>query len=177
MIGPWDHAGTRTPQAQVGGLTFGAPSLVDLPQLHVDWYAWTMQGGPKPAFLQKRVAYYVMDADRWRYADTLEAVTKESRAYLLDSNANAADVLASGSLGSAAAKGKPDQYVYDPRDLSVVAVDTSVDPQALTDQRRIYAQQGKQLVYHTAPFERDTELSGFFKLSAWLPVLDRKSVV
>lgn len=170
VIGPWDHAGTRTPQAQVGGLTFGAASLVDLPQLHVDWYAWTMQGGPKPAFLQKRVAYYVMDADRWRYADTLEAVTKESRAYLLDSNANAADVLASGSLGTAPAKGKPDQYVYDPRDLSVVAIDTSVDPSSLTDQRRIYAQQGKQLVYHTAPFERDTELSGFFKLSAWLAI-------
>ena len=170
VIGPWDHAGTRTPQAQFGGLTFGQASLVDLPKLHLDWYAWTMQGGGKPEFLQKRVAYYVMDADKWRYADTLEAVTAESRRYFLDSNGNAADVLASGSLGNAAAKGKPDQYVYDPRDLSVVAVERDVDPQSLTDQRTIYGQQGKQLVYHTAPFERDTELSGFFKLSAWLAI-------
>ena len=72
VIGPWDHAGTRTPQAQVGGLKFGTASLVDLPKLHLDWYAWTMQGGAKPEFLQKRVAYYVMGADQWRYADTLE---------------------------------------------------------------------------------------------------------
>ncbi|MGH8178589.1 MAG: CocE/NonD family hydrolase [Steroidobacter sp.] len=170
VIGPWDHPGTRTPQAQFGGLTFGPASLVDLPKLHLDWYAWTMQGGPKPQFLQKNVAYYLMDADEWRYADTLESVTAESRPYYLDSNDNAADVLASGSLGDAQPKGKPDQYVYDPRDVSIAALEQSLEPQSLTDQRMIYAQHGKVLVYHTAPFEQATEVSGFFKLSAWLAI-------
>jgi putative CocE/NonD family hydrolase len=170
VIGPWDHAGTRTPQAQFGGLTFGKESLVDLPKLHLDWYAWTMQGGRKPEFLQKRVAYYVMDADKWRYADSLEGVTAQSRSYFLDSNGNANDVLASGSLATSPAKGKPDQYVYDPRDLTIAEIERNVDPSSLTDQRPIYAQQGKVLVYHTAPFERDTEISGFFKLSAWLAI-------
>jgi putative CocE/NonD family hydrolase len=170
VIGPWDHAGTRTPQVQFGGLTFGPASLVDLPKLHLDWYAWTMQNGPKPQFLQKNVAYYVMDADKWRYADSLEAVTAESRPYYLDSRANASDVLASGSLGGEAPKGKPDQYVYDPRDVSIAAVEQELDPESLTDQRTIYAQRDKLLVYHTAPFERDTEISGFFKLSAWFAI-------
>jgi putative CocE/NonD family hydrolase len=170
VIGPWDHAGTRTPQAQFGGLTFGPASLVDLPKLHLDWYAWTLQGGQKPEFLQKRVAYYVMNADRWRYADTLEAITAESRAYFLGSNGNAANVLASGSLGKSPANGKPDQYIYDPRDVSIAEIERKGDPSSLTDQRAIYAQQGKLLVYHTAPFERDTEISGFFKLSAWLAI-------
>lgn len=170
VIGPWDHAGTRTPQATFGGLTFGPASLVDLPKLHLDWYAWTLQNGKKPEFLQKRVAYYVMDADQWRYADTLEDVTAQMRSYFLDSNGNAADVLASGTLGTSQGKGKPDQYVYDPRDLSIADVERNVDPSSLTDQRTIYAQQGKVLVYHTAPFERDTEISGFFKLSAWLAI-------
>ena len=36
VIGPWDHAGTRTPNAKVGGLTFGPASLVDLSKLHLD---------------------------------------------------------------------------------------------------------------------------------------------
>jgi putative CocE/NonD family hydrolase len=170
IIGPWDHAGTRTPQAEFGNLKFGPASLVDLPKLHREWYAWTMQDGPKPAFLQKHVAYYVMDTDKWRYADTLEAVTAESRPYYLDSVANANDVLASGSLAAAKAKGKPDQYVYDPRDVSVAEVEAVVDPASLTDQHWIHATRGKQLVYHTAPFERDTEVSGFFKLSAWLAI-------
>ena len=89
VIGPWDHAGTRTPNAKVGGLTFGPASLVDLPQLHLDWYRWTMQGGPKPPFLQNQVAYYVMFADKWRYADSLEAVTGSERALHLESEPHA----------------------------------------------------------------------------------------
>ena len=170
VIGPWDHAGTRTPKADVGGLTFGAASLVDLPKLHLDWYAWTMQGGPKPAFLQKRVAYYVMQADTWRYADTLAGVTAESRAFHLDSAANATDVLASGSLRTEPPTGQPDHYVYDPRDLGTAALETTLDPESLTEQSLIFARHGKQLVYHTAPFEKDTEVTGFFKLSAWLAI-------
>ena len=170
IIGPWDHAGTRTPKADVGGLTFGAASLVDLPKLHLDWYAWTMQDGPKPAFLQNRVAYYVMQADTWRYADTLAGVTAESRAFQLDSAANATDVLASGSLRVEPPTGQPDHYVYDPREMGTAALETTLDPESLTDQSLIYARHGKQLVYHTAPFEKDTEVTGFFKLIAWLAI-------
>lgn len=170
IIGPWDHAGTRTPKAEVGGLTFGSASLVDLPKLHLDWYAWTMRGGPKPEFLKKNVAYYVMRADKWRYADTLQAVTAESRAYYLESASNATDVLAAGSLGLKSPKGKPDHYVYDPHDLSSAALEADLDQSSLTDQSSIYAQHGKLLVYHSAPFEQDTEISGFFKFSAWLAI-------
>ena len=170
VIGPWDHAGTRTPRAEVGGLTFGPASLVDLPKLHLDWYAWTMQGGERPEFLKKNVAWYVMGAERWRYADTLEAVTDEQRAFYLDSAGNADDVFASGSLGSATGRGKPDSYRYDPRDRSPAEIESAVSPESLTDQRLVYAQGGKQLVYHSSPFEEDTEISGFFKLSAWIAI-------
>ena len=175
VIGPWDHAGTRTPSATFGGLTIGAASLVDLPQLHLDWYAWTMQNGPKPNFLQKPVAYYVMGADRWRYADTLERVTAEARPYFLGSTGNASDVLASGSLNTqqpdgAAQKSKPDSYTYDPRDVSGAELEASLDPSLLTDQTLLYAQRGKQLVYHTPAFEQNTEISGFFRLAAWLAI-------
>jgi hypothetical protein len=170
IIGPWDHAATRTPRAEIGGLKFGPASLVDLPKLHLEWYAWTMQGGPKPQFLQKPVAYYVMGEERWRYADTLEGVTSQEQPYYLDSSSNAADVLTSGALGPQTGSGKPDHYVYDPHDLSFAADEENSDPQELTDQRAAYAQRGKLLVYHSAPFEKATELSGFFKLSVWLGI-------
>ena len=170
VIGPWDHAGTRTPRAEVGGLKFGQASLVDIPALHVQWYAWTMQGGPKPQFLQKQVAYYVMGAERWRYADTLEGVTSESRPYFLDSVSNASDVFDAGTLGANNARGKPDHYVYDPHDVSYAHVEATTDPSDLTDEQAILTHSGKQLIYHTAPFEKDTEVSGFFKLSAWLGI-------
>src|SRR6266403_4728337 len=73
IIGPWDHMSTGwTPCAEFGGLKFGSASLIDVPKLLHDWYAWTMQGAPMPEFLKKPVAYYVMGAERWRYSDTLE---------------------------------------------------------------------------------------------------------
>jgi putative CocE/NonD family hydrolase len=170
IIGPWDHAATRTPRPEIGGLKFGPASMVDLPQLHLDWYAWTMQGGAKPAFLQKAVAYYVMGAEKWRYADSLEGVTGRSQQYYLDSSSNASDVLAAGALGSEPAAGKPDHYVYDPRDLSFAAGEATTDTSDLTDQHAEYLRRGKYLIYHTAPFEKDTEITGFFKLSAWIAI-------
>jgi len=170
IIGPWDHAGTRTPSAQFGGLTFGKASLVDLPKLHLEWYAWTMQGGPKPDFLRKPVAYYVMYADTWRYADSLAAITGRNLELHLDSTANANDVLSSGQLSEGASRGKPDHYVYDPRDVSTAALESTIDSDSLVDQRMIYALRGKQLVYHSEPFGKDTEISGFFKLSAWIAI-------
>jgi len=172
VIGPWDHAGTRTPTQAVGGVAFGPASMVDLPQLHLDWYAWTMQDGAKPAFLQKNVAYYVMGAEKWRYADTLDAVTAQMQPYFLGSNGSASDVLAAGSLDPVQPKaaGKPDEYLYDPRDVSGATLEAELDISSLTNQSLLYAQRGKQLVYHTAPFEKATEVSGTFKLSAWIAI-------
>jgi predicted acyl esterase len=34
VIGPWDHAGTRTPTDEVGGVKFGSGAIVDLNDLH-----------------------------------------------------------------------------------------------------------------------------------------------
>ncbi len=171
VIGPWDHAGTRTPATQFGGLEVGAASMVDLPALHLQWYAWTLQGGPKPEFLRKNVAYYLMVADQWRYADTLEEVTRQHEPLYLSSTVNPTDVFHSGTLGAAPATNSgPDHYVHDPRDLGRASLESTVDPQSRVDQRMLFASVGKLLVYHSAPFERDTEVSGFFKLSAWLSI-------
>jgi uncharacterized protein len=172
IIGPWDHVGTRKPALEFGGIKVGPASLVDVNKLHVEWYAWTMQGGPKPEFLQKPVAYYVTGADKWRYADTLEAVTARYQAYFLDSSSNADDVFSSGSLGNSKGKGQADRYVYDPRDASgpEVEAEARTNGGSLVDQSVTLALRGKSLVYHSAPFEEDTEISGFFKLAAWISI-------
>src|SRR5213076_2251135 len=59
VIGPWDHAGTRTPTNEVGGIKFGSAAVIDLNDLHRQWYDWTMKSGAKPSFLKDRVAYYL----------------------------------------------------------------------------------------------------------------------
>jgi putative CocE/NonD family hydrolase len=180
VIGPWDHAGTRIPTREVGGLVFGPASLVDLGRLHLQWYAWTMQGGQKPEFLQKNVAYYVTRAERWRYADTLDAITGLTKVLYLDSSGTASQIFHSGVLGDNVGKGPEDMYVYDPSDIQRATLESaSVEPlrlrplfptEKLTDQESIYADEGKQLIYHSAPFDSDIEISGCFRLSAWIAI-------
>src|ERR1041384_5979828 len=118
IIGPWDHAGTRTPKPEVGGLKFGPASVLDLNDLHRQWYDWTMKSGAKPDFLKKRVAYNVTGAEEWKYADTLEAVAPQRRVLYLDSDATASDAFRSGSLSTDKPHGAAsDHYVYDPLDI------------------------------------------------------------
>jgi len=174
IIGPWDHPGTRTPQADVGGLKFGPASVLDMNKLHKEWYDWTLKDGAKPEFLKQRVAYYMLgkDAEDWRYAATLDAVTAQMRPLYLDSHdGRANDVFASGMLApDKPGAGKPDQYVYDPLDISSAKVQSVSAPNWLTDQRILLQQSGKYLFYHTAAFEHEFEIAGTFKLSAWLAI-------
>jgi uncharacterized protein len=171
VIGPWDHAGTRTPKAEFNGMKFGPASLVDLPQLHLDWYRHAMEGGPKPAFLQKAVAYYVSGADKWRYADSLEGVTKESRPFYLDSAGDSArEVYSAGTLAPVQnARGAADHYRYDPHDVSLAKIESEAEQDSALDQQARLANPAK-LVYVSAPFAEAQEVSGFFRLEAWLSI-------
>lgn len=170
VIGPWDHAGTRTPQASFGGLTFGPASLVDMNALHKAWYDWTMKDGPCPAFLRDRVVWYLAGAETWRHASTLEAVTAGRRTLYLDSSGSANDVFASGSLGERNGRGPADRYVHDPRDVvaAELAADTAAAP--YTDQRAEYLNRGKSLVYHSAPLAADTDIAGQLRFEAWIAI-------
>jgi len=77
----------------------------------------------------------------------------------------------SGSLVSQAPRSSvPDVYIYDPLDVSLAELESSIDPESAVDQQVLYASIGKLLVFHSAPFERDTEISGFFGLSVWLSI-------
>jgi uncharacterized protein len=175
IIGPWDHAGTRSPKKEVGGLTFGESSVLDLNKLHTDWYDWTLKGGSKPEFLKKRVAYYVMGAGEWKYADSIDTVATSKQTLYLDSlNGHASDVFHSGSLsgrkpGSAMPdESVPDQYVYDPLDTRLSEQDAADNPNYLIDQRSALALYGNGVIYQSEPFTKDTEISGWPKLVAWI---------
>ncbi|GFE83705.1 putative peptidase [Steroidobacter agaridevorans] len=180
VIGPWHHAGTRVPQRRFAGTEVGDAGMLDLQRLHLEWYAWTMSSGPKPSFLRAPVAYYVMGAERWRYAGTLDAITAESKPLYLSSRGVASRIDGSGELISEVGNGAEDEYLYDPRHLGCAPLEASLtDPlclrptfptENLRDQTRVYAMEGNQLVYHSAPFDSDVEISGFFKLTAWIAI-------
>jgi putative CocE/NonD family hydrolase len=168
IIGPWDHAGTRTPKAEVGGLKFGNASLLDLNDLHREWYDWTMKSGARPVFLKKRVAYYVMGAEEWKYADTLEEVSPTRSTFHLDS-AGSAEVFRSGQLTEKPARGAPsDAWTYDPLDTRPGAAELDDDPAGLISQRLLMNLFGNGAVYHGNPLTEPTEITGAPKLTVWL---------
>lgn len=170
VIGPWDHAGTRTPNKEFGGLTFGEASLLDLNKLHKEWYDWTLKQGPQPEFLKKRVAYYVMGAEEWKYSDTLEDISsKTMRLYLNSVDGQADDAFHSGTMDSTLpSAAQPDRYVYDPLDTRPAELKREEIKDYITDQRYVLNLFGNGLVYHSQPFEAETEITGCLKLTVWI---------
>ena len=172
IIGPWDHAGTRTPNKEVGGLTFADASMIDMNRFHVDWYDWTMKGGKAPEFLKKRVAYYLVGAEQWKYADSLDTISNTKRIlYLNSTNGEANDVFQSGRLkeekpGAA----KPDQYTYDPLDVRPAELEKEEIKNYITDERPALNLFGDGVVYHSQAFTEATEISGFVKLVVWMSI-------
>jgi hypothetical protein len=171
IIGPWDHPGTQRPKEEFAGFKVGPASLLDLERLHVEWYAWTLRGGPRPEFLCKNVAYYVTGAEEWRYADTLDAITARHEVLYLQSSGNPVDVFSSGILGRVPqASVRPDSYTYDPNAVAHSRLEAQTDPDNLVDPRMMNAASGRQLVYHSSPLSEALEVSGFFRLSMWLAI-------
>jgi uncharacterized protein len=169
IIGPWDHAGTRSPKTEMGGLKFAPGSALDLNKLHDEWYAWTMKAGTKPEFLKKRVAYYVMGAEEWKYADTLEGISNQTLTLYLSSNGSAADVFHSGMLlATKANAAATDSWVYDPLDNRPGDAEPTENPAYLTSQSGITDLFGEGVIYHGEPLAASTEVSGFPKLTVWL---------
>ncbi|HPM36571.1 MAG TPA: CocE/NonD family hydrolase [candidate division Zixibacteria bacterium] len=170
VIGPWDHGGTDSPTKEVGGLLFGDARVLDMNQLHKEWYDWVLKSGQKPGFLEARVAYYVVGKDVWKYADSLEAIGADKRVLYLGSNgSNANDVFHSGYLTEArATEFASDSFVYDPLDTRPAELETAEIENYLTDERYALNLFGNGLVYHTEAFAESTEVSGNSKLVLWI---------
>ncbi|MBV9007773.1 MAG: CocE/NonD family hydrolase [Verrucomicrobia bacterium] len=179
IIGPWDHAGTRTPTDEVGGVKFGSAAVLDLNDLHRQWYDWTMKSGEKPEFLKDRVAYYLLAAGNsgangeWKYAPDFETVTANHYPLYLDaSKSGGHGVFRSGALTEKPPTSGADEYVYDPLDLhrGEQVEDVDNEKTAGLDQRRALSIGDDGLVYHSAPVPEGTTLTGCPKLTLWLSV-------
>jgi putative CocE/NonD family hydrolase len=169
IIGPWDHAGTRDPKTEFEGLKFSENALLDMNKIHQEWYDWTMKDGKKPTFLKKRVAYYVMGEEKWKYADSLEAIGATQKKMYLCSNEGANDVFHSGTLENDAPKGRlSDTFTYNPLDKRIGDLERVLIPDYFTDQTYDLNLFGNGLVYHSAPFAKDSEITGWVKLYTWI---------
>jgi uncharacterized protein len=180
VIGPWDHAGTRTPTDEVGGVKFGPGAVIDLNDLHRQWYDWTMKNGKKPEFLKNQVAYYVLAPGNsgtngeWKYADNFETLTANPRTFYLDSNnGDANGVFRSGSLAEKQPSEGSDTFTYDPLDTTRGETVDGLDPKEKTagiDQTYALSIGKDGLVYHTDPLPKETPFIGCPAVALWLSI-------
>jgi uncharacterized protein len=180
IIGPWDHAGTRTPTDEVGGVKFGSAAIVDLNHLHRQWYDWTMRNGPKPEFLRNQVAYYLLAPGNsgvngeWKYADNLETLVANPKTFYLDSkNGDANGVFRSGSLTEKQPNEGSDAFTYDPLNTTRGERVDGTDPKEKTsgiDQTYALSIGKDGVVYHTEPLPNETPLVGCPQLTLWVSI-------
>jgi hypothetical protein len=180
IIGPWDHAGTRTPTDEVVGIKFGSAAVVDLNDLHRQWYDWTMKNGTKPEFLKNQVAYYLLAPGNtgangeWKCADSFETLTANPRTFYLDSkNGDANGVFRSGWMTEKQPSEGSDTFTYDPLDTTRGEIVEGIDPKEKTagiEQTYALSIGNDGLVYHTEPLANETPLVGCPQLTLWVSI-------
>ncbi|MFC2164605.1 CocE/NonD family hydrolase [Acidobacteriota bacterium] len=164
LMGPWDHAGTRKPKKKLGDMVFGDNSVLNIDKLHVEWYDWTLKGKEQPELLKKRITYYMMNADEWRYADSLEEVANSKMTWYLSSKEGRAnDIFKSGKLVPNLPEGelKPDIYEYDP--LKLISKE-----EYFAGAENIISDEQDKLIYHSPPLQEDIEVAGYVKFKAYI---------
>lgn len=170
LIGPWSHAGTRYPTAELGGLKFDQAAVLDIDRLQIDWFRHVLDAAPRPESLPGRVTYYVMGAETWRSAPSLEAVARHTLSLQLSSGGLPADdVFRSGRLQHASSGAEPPSvYRFDPRR-------TSQRPAPLPAAEFDYTAQGNaldgnQLFFHSDPLPGTRTLCGQMSFDASIEV-------
>ena len=157
---------------ELGGIKFGPKAVVypDMIAMYVQWFDWVFKGKEKPEFLKKRVAYYVMNMDEWRYVDDWkEASNATETFYLCSKDGQANDVFHSGLLTPTPPDEpqKPDVFEYDPlKLLKKKEVSDLFASDSFLDQKPAFAED--ILVYHSEPLKEDLEVAGYVRLKAYI---------
>jgi uncharacterized protein len=166
VIGPWDHAGTQEPTKTIEGVPIPEAAVIDMQKLHADWYDYALGRGPLPPLLHSSVAYFMLGADEWRYAKTLDSASsgKELTLFLAEPSGTPQDVFRSGQLALKPHSSEPPaSIVSDPRELPELAVAKYAADENLTSQFRAF--QKRAITFHSDPFPQDTEIAGHMRLT------------
>ena len=174
IIGPWDHSGTFNPSPELGGLVFGNSSLIDMNELHRQWYNYILKDSIKPTLLKNNVAYFVTNRDIWKYVSSLDEIGKTKKILYLNNTAKSINpinlCLLQKDLPTAS---KPIQYIYNPLDktngiFQMTPSEEDETDNSMTDSSAFRRVNETGVIYQTPQFENETEVSGFFELKVYI---------
>jgi putative CocE/NonD family hydrolase len=166
------HAGWAGSR-KIGDVDFGEKAPFDIDELTLRWYDWLLKGEANGVEKEKPVKIFVMGKNEWREEDDWPLARAKNTKYYLHSAGAANGTAGNGTLSTVApAEEKADTYVYDPSDatptiggpLCCGPLPTGIGPE---DQRPAEAR-SDVLVYSTAAFAKDTEVTGPVSLELYV---------
>lgn len=163
LIAVGGHAGA-TPK--IGDVDFGPANTLDTWALGIRWYDWILKGIDNGMAKEKPVRVFVMGANAWRDEDSWPpARAVETRYYLHPGGRLAKQPPAPADPGTSTG------YIYDPADPTPTngggtLGDVGRYPPGPLFQARTEARKDV-VVFTTAPFDRDTEITGPVRLELY----------
>ncbi len=155
------HAGNGQ---RVGEVDFGPTAPFNERDTTLNWYDYLFKG-VQNEFAGKPVKIFVMGTNQWREEDDWPLVRAHNTKYFLHSAGKANSLRGDGALSTVAPKAEAaDQYVYDPANPvptigGPLCCDGTHFRGGPLDQRPDEARDDV-LIYSTAPFTQDTDVTG-----------------
>jgi putative CocE/NonD family hydrolase len=164
VIGPYEHLPAQRgvvnalgdTTTMLYGYEIDPVARIDvIAELRYPWFDWIMKGGPRPRLLGDRINYEVVNANRWKHAPSISAMSNGALRFYLSTERSGA--------GYSLASSRP------ARNTSVTL---TVDLAERSDSARIVPGGGVQdtvidtlnaLVYVSDPLPNATEVSGLFR--------------
>lgn len=163
ILGSWSQGGIRRLKKEFWGLKFGEKAVIDMNDLYLKWFNWTLKEGKKPTILKDEIMLYAMGENTWNYTTKLDELSNcEKKLFLSSFNSEANYVFSSGDLLDAQLSNdlNPDIIVYDPskkKGINSASYNSKIS-QVFTDQS--YVNDEDILIYHSKPLEEHIEVNG-----------------
>ena len=164
VIGPYEHVPAQRgvvsalgdTAAVLNGYEIDPVAKIDITaELRYPWFDWIMKGGPRPRLLGDRINYEVVDANQWKHAPSIAAMSNGTLRYYLSGERSDSTYRLTSARP---ARDTSATLVVDLRDRSDSAL---IVPGGGVQDTAIYTL--NSLVYVSDPLPAATEISGLFR--------------
>lgn len=164
LIGPWNHGGTRHPTQQLRGMDYGIQSVLDMQQIHLQWFDHWLKGVNNVVATWKKSQVFLLGTNEWHHLDDHWPPSNNASLdmYLgCDGTANSSKGTGRLLPVSPPMENK-DTFIYDPKHPvpDYVSLNLHGDDFEGSFKINYVTEREDVLVYTSAPLEKDVIIRG-----------------
>ncbi len=145
-IGPWTHNQTfMGGQTKIGEMEFSEDSIMDVRQVHLNFFDHYLKGKPLEEFPKVRV--FVTGSNKWNNFEEYPPRSATQMKYYLHSGGKANTLIGDGTLNTIPpSEEKVDNYIYDPKNpVSISMGDLAADNRLNETRKDVLVYTGEKL--------------------------------